>query len=220
MGHDAELVRSVIEDLNWIRADWGHEVDDATLRRGSAVLRRLLIEGDLRRAWRAAGRSREPLIESATLDHVLGSKPLEDISFASAGGGHFGMGTSRGLTMLNYAASDEEVEAWLESMSKAPEKMTMGLSRFVKGVCMVVAGTPITRHQLIKYVANKLGGAHFDSSSNRRKNQKEFRELSRLLGHIRISEKEAVYFELLSIGQALVTSESIQSFAHDSHGRS
>ena len=52
---DATDIAIVAEDLIHLRDDWGGEITDAQIRRGSAVLRRLLVEDAYGQAWRAAG---------------------------------------------------------------------------------------------------------------------------------------------------------------------
>ncbi len=42
---DMERARVVAEDLEYLFAEWNQDIDDASLRRSSPVLRSLLIEG-------------------------------------------------------------------------------------------------------------------------------------------------------------------------------
>jgi hypothetical protein len=48
----AELLKTVVEDLTYLKDEWDQNIDDAAIRRGSTVLRRLLVNGELQRAWR------------------------------------------------------------------------------------------------------------------------------------------------------------------------
>ena len=41
------------------------------------------------------------------------------------------------------------------------------LSEFLSTPTLIVVGHSLSRRQLIKYVANKLGGVHYDTSRNR-----------------------------------------------------
>ena len=52
------------------------------LRRGSTVLRQLLVQNELQRAWKAAGFEREPQIKASSLASILNQFPKEKIHFA------------------------------------------------------------------------------------------------------------------------------------------
>src|SRR5262245_46635204 len=106
-----ELLAVVAADLNYIRQEWNESVEDDALRRGSTVLRRLLVEGDLQRVWRAVGFEREPTITCSTLQPVLKSEPLERIAFASAGGARYQGAELCGAFMVNYAMTAEEIKS-------------------------------------------------------------------------------------------------------------
>jgi len=88
----------------------------------------------------------------------------------------------------------------------------MGLREFANSPAVIVRGTPIPRRTTIKYVANKLGGAHFDP---RRENNDEgaMYELLDKASTIALLGKPAIYFELLSAGQALANAADIQAFS-------
>jgi hypothetical protein len=62
----------------------------------------------------------------------------------------------------------------------------------------------VRRRDVIKYVANKLGRTHFDPS--RKKDEQAFRILDAAMNSSVIVDKRLVYFELLSIGQAVAQS--------------
>lgn len=71
-----------------------------------------------------------------------------------------------------------------------------------------IKGKLVPRRIVIKFVSNKLGGAHHDAKRGR---TEEVRLFSRLdsMQQVRLLDKPAVYFELLSAGQALVRSDDI-----------
>ena len=58
---DAEALKIVADDLEYL-ANWGAEVSDGEIRRGSAVLRRLLVEDVYGAAWRAIGKQKQPTV--------------------------------------------------------------------------------------------------------------------------------------------------------------
>src|SRR5260370_634040 len=63
--------RSVAEDIEWLRDEWWltapDSLSDGHLRRGSAALGLLLIDGLLQRAWSHYGFEGEPTIEGPDL---------------------------------------------------------------------------------------------------------------------------------------------------------
>jgi hypothetical protein len=131
------------------------------LRRGSTVLRQLLVQNELQRAWKAAGFEREPQIKASSLASILNQFPKEKIHFAAAGGAHYKGAELRGALVLNYAVNTAEIG---ENHTDGLPQETFGLRRFVEAPCAIVKGNLISRRVLIKFVANKLGGAHFDTS--------------------------------------------------------
>jgi hypothetical protein len=80
---------SIAEDLEYLTRDWHSEIESADLRRGSSVVRRLLVDGGNARllldAWRAYGFNGQPIVRGPDLmEDVKG--PLKTVSWASAGG--------------------------------------------------------------------------------------------------------------------------------------
>ena len=47
-------MKTVAEDLDFLMNKWNEEIDDVSLRNSSAILRRLLLDGDGNRAYRTA----------------------------------------------------------------------------------------------------------------------------------------------------------------------
>ncbi len=100
---------------------------------------------------------------------------------------------------------------WIKSLNlknfKSPE--------FLRQASFVIKGVIINREEVIKYVANKFGGAHYDS--NRRISPPgasiSLEDKYTLLDSIRsgtiVADKNAVYYELLSIGQRVINSRDV-----------
>ena len=85
---------------------------------------------------------------------------------------------------------------------------TYGFGAFTAAPCMVIKGKLIPRRVVIKYVSNKLGGAHHDPRRGKSEEELLFSCLDRIQNYL-LMGKPAVYFELLSAGQALVRSTDI-----------
>ena len=84
------------------------------------------------------------------------------------------------------------------------------LQNYFDSAAVYIGGYTISREQVVKYVANKLGAAHYDEN---RRDQQAYRILdenkNRLtVGGEGVSNLDLVYFELLSIGQLLGKSEA------------
>ena len=75
MNGPGELIENVAADIEHLRNAWSTAPNQHELRRSSSVLRRLLVEGELGRAWRAAGFKGEPRVKAPDLNIVL--KPYE-----------------------------------------------------------------------------------------------------------------------------------------------
>jgi len=88
----------------------------------------------------------------------------------------------------------------------------LGLRAFIESPCMVILGALVPRRVLIKYVCNKLGGAHFDTKRDYTPEGTLFRRLDYVGDKITLVDKRIVYFELLSIGQTLARADDIRMF--------
>lgn len=198
---DQEL-QVVQQDLDYLTKEWDQEVSDDSLRRSSPVLRRFLVEGQLLRAWRNIGFVGQPEVVALTLSKRLSVGSLNAVKFASAGGAEY-QGKCMGQTFLSdEALAPSEIQ---KIAGLGPPEVKQNLTDFVNSPCVVVEGTTISRLELIKYVANKLGGAHYDS-----KREKDYQRLLDYAGQTySLAGKNSVYFELLSVGQALVRSPDI-----------
>ena len=121
------------------------------------------------------------------------------------------------MTILNRAKSPEEIKADYEREKVAigqiyPEK----LSLFMKQISFVISGVKINREEVIKYIANKKGGAHYDDSRKidiigpKGELEKKYSLLDNIHNGTYTADKNAVYYELLSIGQRLIESNDVQ----------
>ena len=206
-----ELIRVVAEDLLFLRNDWDNEVDDSSLRRTSPVLRRLIVENDYGAAWRALGIQKEPLIEAPCLDALLGKRDRNQI-IAHAGGAHYHGMEVRGVVHVNRALSPTEIKANYERTKDLAPRL-LSLSRFRESPRIVLNGHVINRREVILYVCNKLGGGHLDPTRDDSKAlERSFAKLDHHRRDLLIAEKNAVYFELLSIGQSIARSKDTGIF--------
>jgi len=202
-----DLVQIVSEDLQYLKEEWNESVEDSALKRGNTVLRRLLVQNELQRAWRAVGLPSQPLIRASALKPILDEIPREKIVLAGAGGARYKGIELRGILIANYAMNKTEIKSQHEAGVPSAK---MKLCDFIDAPCVVVSGELVPRRMLINYIANKLGGAHFDTK--RKTDERIFALLDEARAKFKFAEKPAVYFELLSIGQAVAHCEDVSRF--------
>ena len=97
---DVESLVAVAQDLEHLNDEWGPETSDPDIRRGSSVLRRLLVEDVYGAAWRAVGFSKQPKLIAVDLWNCVGGVDSASILCALAWGAHF-----RGLFMSSPCAT-------------------------------------------------------------------------------------------------------------------
>lgn len=189
-----------MSDLDHLAGTWNQKsVSNDDLRRGSAQLCHLLVEGNLLRAWRSMGFQNQPIIPAPRLESCL--RDHAGIAIGVAGGGEY-EGVKAALAVVRKAK--------LEAPQPKEEEVThpFKLTKFLTSCSLVINGKRIKREEIIKYVANKLGGAHYDE----RRLEPAFAALDNAGTAINFLGKNAVYFELLSIGQLLANAPDIVTF--------
>jgi hypothetical protein len=201
---------SVAEDIEHLRVDWDKDPKSDVVRRGSAILRRLLLESVLHAAWRHHGFSKQPIIKAPDLLLMAGRRP-QDVEIGLAGGAHHGGMFSAGMMMMKgpepAVIPTDCDQSWLMARP-------WPLSDFISSPAVIVDGVVVKRCDIITYFANIAGGVHLTRSSRvRKKNEELVRRLTRIEGRIRIHQSEGLYFELLSIGQALGKSDDVIKLA-------
>lgn len=219
-----DLIKVVLEDLNYLKDYWDHSIDDAGLRITSPILRRLLVEGKLQKAWKIAGFEKQPKFIAITLSPLLEKFPIEGLDLASAGGAETSPGCcSFGIHYLDLdkilglgrdiegLVSDGKLipEGFVGTVNNQPKESEFTLQEFCESTCLVVKGNRITRRIMIKYVANKCGGVHFDTKRDD-KNAYLFKKLDKV--NENYLNRDFIYFELLSTAQVLLRSDDIKRF--------
>jgi hypothetical protein len=205
-----QLIENVAHDIRYLQREWHQNINNHALRRGSAVLRGLLVQGQLQRAWKGIGFEGQPQIITSSLSEILAKVPIVKIVFAASGGAIYkGVGI-RGAIVVDRTLMTESGMKVLESMG-FPEE-TVELVSFIESPCIVAEGNIVQRRMLVKYVADALGGTHFVTSRTRKKTGKIYSLLDRAAEKFRYEDKNLVYFELLSIGQAIAKSSDVNSF--------
>lgn len=212
---DIDLARVVAEDLEYLFSEWNQDIDDASLRRSSPVLRSLLVEGLLGRVAQDVGRNVR--VMAPAIGRVTTEAELRECKYFQAGGAlHKGM-MVQSVSMIPRAKTEAEIKASYERGKAVMGKSyPVKLGTFLKQTSLVVNGVLINREEVIKYVANKLGGAHYDSSRDSANGpdksslDQKYKLLDEVRSGIAVADRNAIYYELLSIGQRLVNSRDIR----------
>ena len=216
---DIYFVKTVAEDLYFLMDKWNEEIDDVSLRNSSSILRRLLLDGDgnkaYRIAWQKIGFQGVPRIVAVDSEELIfGNKeriPADKIGLAVAGGAKYHGAIIQYFRFLNFACTPNEVKRDYEHgkfLMEHPKEYK--LNKYLKTTALVVKGIKFTQYDVIDYVSNKLGGVHIDLTRNREKDDK-FKVLDDSIS-LQILNKDYVYYQLLSIGQALAQSEDAKRF--------
>lgn len=209
-----DLARLVAEDLEFLFTEWNQDIDDASLRRSSPVLRSLLIEGLLGKAAHEAGKDLR--IMTPAICRITTDVELRECKFYQAGGALYKGMMIQATSMVARAKSAAEIKASYERTKDVIGKnYPLKLRAYLRQTSIVVNGVLINREEIIKYVANKLGGAHYDSSRANHAPGKEssleqkYALLDEVRSGIAVADKNAIYYELLSIGQRVVNSRDV-----------
>ena len=221
--------RAIAEDIEWLRDVWWHGDGHPTepdLRRGSAVLRRLLVDGEVLKAWRSQGFQDQPTVtapdggalataHNVRLEHaaslVVGGGRLNGINAAMIGAFRvFNPATGQGpdaesgfavlVTSILRDASAPSPPAPLVDMVEH----TWRLTDYLSAPGAVRRGQIISRQLVIQFFANYAGGAHLDRiSAVIRDKTARYELVAELERRVNADTLDGLHFELLSIGQAI-----------------
>jgi hypothetical protein len=240
----AEYLRQaevVYEDLMYLRDEWRPSLEPSALRRLiSPVLRRLLIDGDYGKAWRSLELPGEPWISVPDLDAMLGTLDRRAIVLASAPPSATVMRIMSGLYQENFqlpgevekgtvytgfhsglglvVVRDKEQGGSIPIVEQLDFQFIRGISldAWLESPAALIMNESVTRRDIIKYVANKRGGAHYDPS--REGKEKVYPLLdNKLPTFTPIDGSEATLpdIELLSIAEALAESSDAARFCRE-----
>jgi len=193
---DSQLI-SVAEDIEYLREKWADGASDADLRRGSALLRRFLIDGGngmLMAVWHRLGLLDQPRVIAPSLPlQILAAGAKVDL--AAAGGA-----TVEGGTMAGFRQTTERIAAEF-----SPDGCEQLLLEYVGAPSVIIRGEQVTRRELVKYFAHHLGGVHMSSKVLKQEQDmvRRIRRIETLQIYSHMLGKDLLHFELLAIGQAI-----------------
>jgi hypothetical protein len=225
-GVDLERLVVVGGDLAFLRdLPTDRLLSHTEVRLAASILRRLLLDGQLAALWHQVGRvvRVQPTVEAIDIDNALSKWPQRWVRYAWAGGATTGFAQHTGLILAGIPKEDHEqyetpqalleanplpitgerrrmtVDGWLASTSAAIQTNELGL-------------VAISRGSILRYMANRKGGVHFDPSRNfnvppgkRRKAAVEYSLLDH--GLVRIGHLNGPEYEVASMVQAVAASD-------------
>ncbi len=200
-------LQSVADDLEHLHDAWREGATDADLRRGSAILRRFLVDngqGVLIQVWRDQGFAQQPVVVAPSLSNVTLAESGK-VTLATAGGAIVG-----GVQVAGYLRAAAPIDDGFD-----PEGHEQQLIPYVLAPCIVVHGRPISRGDLVKYFANDLGGVHLSWRAQKKQGEyvRLFQRIEGLPIQAELLGKDLLHFELLAVGQAIGQSTDMLKLA-------
>lgn len=119
------VLAAVASDLGYLADVWSQPIDEQALRRSSNVLRTLLVDNALGRAWRLVGEKGEPTVEAMDLSRHVAGLEWEKIVFASPAGGSTGGGTMVGALQYADAMSESLIQARYAAGPPRPRRFAL-----------------------------------------------------------------------------------------------
>jgi hypothetical protein len=109
---------------------------------------------------------------------------------------------------LESKGAEETVKS-LQNQIKAEKMRDFPLPDFLSSPCVISGNTGISRIEIVKYVANKLGGVHWDNERGGWTGPTSSKHLFLDEGHLVIGKLPAPLYETLSIAEAVARASDI-----------
>jgi hypothetical protein len=207
MDHDSLI--AIAEDLEYL-SQWGADISNAEIRRGTAILRRLLVEDAYGTAWRTIGEPKQPSLPAVDLSLLLNNDG-NDVVYALAGGANF-----RGMQMACMLLNKESKPIGrsppeLIRENGYPFERMFTLSEYLSSTSGVVEGRTFNRREVIKYFANVKGGVHL-SAQQRKAEEKLIARLGKIEKKLMIHNTDGLLVEVVAYAQSLGNSDDAKRF--------
>ncbi|MFZ1641673.1 MAG: hypothetical protein WAV07_09615 [Candidatus Contendobacter sp.] len=209
MHMDYDSLIAVSEDLEYL-SQWGADISNAEIRRGTAILRRLLVEDSYGAAWRTVGEIKQPSLPAVDLSLLLGND-TNQVAYALAGGANF-RGIQMACMMLNKGSKPIGGSP-PESIREGgyPFERMFTLSEYLSSMSGVVDGRAFNRREVIKYLANVKGGVHL-SAQQRKAEEKLIARLGKIEKKMMVHTTDGLLVEAVACGQSLGNSDDAKTF--------
>lgn len=207
---DYESLQFVANDLEFL-GTWGPEMSDGDIRRGSATLRRLVVEETYGIAWRAVGFEREPTVTAVDIHNLFDRNDSHKVALALAAGAHF-RGIHIACLLVNAGSSPLAApDPTVVTPDGCPGERIFNLSEFVKSPSGYVSGESFSRRDVIKYIANVKGGVHLNPKQ-RKQEEKLVARLGKIDKKMAVHTTDGLLVELVAIAQAIGRSDDAKKF--------
>jgi len=191
---DTALIGTVNAHLSHLSKVAAHDVDEAKLRVASTSLRYLLVEDMLARAWRALALGGPMTFRTWCITSTQG-----DDVIAYCGGGEL-------LPGVPFSVCRNAVLA----------ERTLDLGAFRQRPRVQIGTVKVSTVELIQYVANTLGGAHFDPEGKSLRSRKPVFDLLRRLDagafnglDLKVNGRNLLHHEILSVIETVLRSPEV-----------
>jgi hypothetical protein len=191
---NVSLIETVKAHMKQVSILSAFNVDEASLRVASGSLRFLLVENLLGQAWKASGLSGPMTFKARCIISTQGSDVV-----AYCGGGDL-------LPGVPFAAH----------RNATVSELLLDLVTFCKRPRIQVRDVTVSTVQLVQYVANTLGGAHYDPEGKSPKSRKPVFDLLRRLEAgefggppFLVNGRNLLHHEILSIAQVVLRSPEV-----------
>lgn len=205
---------TILEDILHLENSITINSSDPDIRHSSAIVRRFLIEGALVKAASLYDRKIRIIVSEHCFpeNNPIGLEadifwwPPTDSSSA------FPLNS---FQMFSRRLSGDEMKALSDIATDHKRKKVISIDRFLSLPSFTFKGKAISRRSLIKYVANKLGGVHLDSSRKEpaaelHSDEDLYPLLESYDSTMRLMDRRLVYIEMLQIISSVIKSRDIQ----------
>lgn len=198
-------IKIVADDLLFLR-QWNSAIPEGDIRRGSAVLRRLLVDDAYGQAWRAVGEAGQPSLVAVDISPI----PAADVVYAIAAGANF-RGMSMACMLLNKGTKPVGNLGPPLTENGYPGEQLFSVSEFLSSRSGIVDGRTFTRREVIKYISNVKGGVHL-GRTEKKAEKKLVARLGKIEKKLLIHNTDALLVEILAIAQALARADDTDKF--------
>ena len=196
-----DLLKEVLADLNSLKETGSNSAEPASLKSVSQLVYRLLIAGNLQRTQTSLRMPGSPQIKTCSLHQAYLNDSGRNYAFAFSGGAVIG-----GNRMAGIGIPKDGVNLTPPSV---PKVATIPLATFLESPGIVINGVPVSRRGLIRYAATKLDDPEFDFIADESHEGRLQLLMDSEGARHRLDDTPLAYFELLSIGQAIINSPNV-----------
>jgi len=210
-----EVLRIVRDDLVFLKSLNYGRPSRTEVRVASSILRRLLHEELLQSAWKLAGLEAEPTITALDLRTAVEDIDPRYIQYAYAGGASTQGARYSTNVMLKVPREEVEAEGQKAVLERIQPKLKAGTRRgfrlreFSDSPAVISGSASVSRVHVVRYVADKLGGVHWDPERGSWSGNSSSRD--RLLDeqHLIVGRLPAALYEAISISQAIAEADDV-----------